>query len=44
MIIVGGHAILAGTMTLGGFIMYIFFIGMVAAPLVQIAVDRDADH
>src|SRR4029079_6940154 len=37
MIIVGGHAILAGTMTLGGFIMYIFFIGMVAAPLVQIA-------
>jgi len=37
MIIVGGNAILAGTMTLGGFIMYIFFIGMVAAPLVQIA-------
>ena len=37
MIIVGGRAILAGTMTLGGFIMYIFFIGMVAAPLVQIA-------
>src|SRR4029079_5948480 len=37
MIIVGGHAILSGTMTLGGFIMYIFFIGMVAAPLVQIA-------
>jgi ABC-type multidrug transport system fused ATPase/permease subunit len=37
MILVGGHAILNGTMTLGGFIMYIFFIGMVAAPLVQIA-------
>jgi subfamily B ATP-binding cassette protein MsbA len=37
MIIVGGNAILSGTMTLGGFIMYIFFIGMVAAPLVQIA-------
>lgn len=37
MILVGGHDILNGTMTLGGFIMYIFFIGMVAAPLVQIA-------
>jgi ABC-type multidrug transport system fused ATPase/permease subunit len=37
MIIVGGRAILAGTMTLGGFIMYIFFIGLVVAPLVQIA-------
>jgi ABC-type multidrug transport system fused ATPase/permease subunit len=37
MIIVGGHAILAGTMTPGEFIMYIFFIGLVAAPLVQIA-------
>lgn len=36
MIIVGGNAILSGTMTLGGFIMYIFFIGMVAAPLIQI--------
>ncbi|HUQ20700.1 MAG TPA: ABC transporter ATP-binding protein [Gemmatimonadaceae bacterium] len=37
MIVVGGHAIISGTMTLGGFIMYIFFIGLVAAPLVQIA-------
>ncbi len=37
MIVVGGHAILSETMTLGGFIMYIFFIGLVAAPLVQIA-------
>ena len=37
MILVGGHDILNGTMTLGGFVMYIFFIGMVAAPLVQIA-------
>ena len=37
MIIVGGHAILSGTMTLGGVIMYLFFIGLVAAPLVQIA-------
>ena len=37
MIVMGGHAILDGTMTLGGLIMYIFFIGLVAAPLVQIA-------
>ena len=37
MIIVGGRAILAGTMTLGDFVMYIFFLGLVAAPLVQIA-------
>jgi subfamily B ATP-binding cassette protein MsbA len=37
MIVVGGRAILAGSMTLGDFVMYIFFTGMVAAPLVQIA-------
>jgi len=37
MIIVGGHAIISGTMTLGGFVMYVFFIGLVATPLVQIA-------
>ena len=37
MIIVGGRAMLAGSMTLGDFVMYIFFIGLVAAPLVQIA-------
>jgi ABC-type multidrug transport system fused ATPase/permease subunit len=37
MILVGGRAILDGTMTLGGFVMYIFFIGLVAAPLIQIA-------
>ena len=37
MILVGGRAILNGTMTLGGFVMYIFFIGFVAAPLIQIA-------
>ncbi|HEX7941402.1 MAG TPA: ABC transporter ATP-binding protein, partial [Gemmatimonadaceae bacterium] len=37
MIVVGGRAILAGQMTLGDFIMYVFFIGLVAAPLVQIA-------
>ncbi|MDQ3082579.1 MAG: ABC transporter ATP-binding protein/permease [Gemmatimonadota bacterium] len=37
MILIGGRAILDGTMTLGGLVMYIFFVGLVAAPLVQIA-------
>src|SRR5215217_7055928 len=37
MITIGGRAILSGTMTLGGLVMYIFFIGLVAAPLIQIA-------
>ena len=37
MILVGGRAILAGTMTLGDFIAYIFFTGLMAAPMVQIA-------
>jgi subfamily B ATP-binding cassette protein MsbA len=37
MIVVGGGAILRGTMTLGGFVMYVFFIGLVAAPIVSIA-------
>ena len=37
MILVGGKAILAGTMTLGDFVMYIFFVGLVAAPLISIA-------
>src|SRR5204862_6768001 len=37
MIIVGGRAILAHTMTLGDFIMYIFFVGLMAAPLAQMA-------
>jgi ABC-type multidrug transport system fused ATPase/permease subunit len=35
--VVGGQAILAGTMTLGELVMYIFFVGLMAAPLVQIA-------
>jgi ABC-type multidrug transport system fused ATPase/permease subunit len=35
--IVGGRSILAGEMTLGDFVMYVFFIGMVAAPLVGVA-------
>jgi len=33
----GGGSILRGQMTLGDFIMYIFFTGLMAAPLVQIA-------
>jgi ATP-binding cassette, subfamily B, putative efflux pump len=37
MMVVGGRAILAGSMTLGDFVMYVFFTGLVAAPLVQIA-------
>ena len=37
MIVVGGRAILSGDMTLGSLVMYIFFVGLVAAPLVQIA-------
>ncbi|MFI5372990.1 MAG: ABC transporter ATP-binding protein, partial [Candidatus Eisenbacteria bacterium] len=37
MTLVGGRAILDGTMTLGGFFMYVFFTGLVAGPLVQIA-------
>ncbi len=37
MIWLGGQAIIAGQMTLGDLIMYIFFIGLVAAPLVNIA-------
>ena len=37
MMLVGGRAILAGEMTLGDFVMYIFFTGLMAAPLVQMA-------
>ena len=37
MIWLGSRAIIAGQMTLGDLIMYIFFIGLVAAPLVSIA-------
>jgi ABC-type multidrug transport system fused ATPase/permease subunit len=36
-IIVGGNAILAGTMTLGDLIFYVFLVGMMVAPLVQIS-------
>jgi ABC-type multidrug transport system fused ATPase/permease subunit len=37
MIIVGGRAVLAGTMTVGDFVVYILFTGLMAAPVVQIA-------
>ena len=37
MIWLGGRAIIAKEMTLGDLIMYIFFIGLVAAPLISIA-------
>jgi len=33
----GGRAVIAGSMTLGDLIMYVIFIGLAAAPLVQIA-------
>jgi subfamily B ATP-binding cassette protein MsbA len=35
--VIGGRAIFAGTMTLGDLIMYTFFVGLMAAPVVQIA-------
>ena len=37
MILIGGRDVLEGEMTLGDMMMYVFFIGMVAAPLVSIA-------
>jgi subfamily B ATP-binding cassette protein MsbA len=37
MIVVGGRAMVGGEMTLGDFVMYLFFTGLVAAPLIQIA-------
>src|SRR5262245_29655873 len=37
MIWLGGNDIVAGRMTLGEFVMYVFFIGMIAAPLISIA-------
>jgi subfamily B ATP-binding cassette protein MsbA len=35
--VIGGRAIFAGAMTLGDLIMYTFFVGLMAAPVVQIA-------
>jgi subfamily B ATP-binding cassette protein MsbA len=37
MIVVGGRSILAGTMTLGELFEYIFFVGLLAAPLIQMS-------
>jgi ATP-binding cassette, subfamily B, putative efflux pump len=37
MIWLGGNDIVAGKMTLGEFVMYVFFIGLIAAPLISIA-------
>jgi subfamily B ATP-binding cassette protein MsbA len=37
MILIGGRAIVNGTMTLGDLFAYIFFTGLMAAPIVQIA-------
>jgi ABC-type multidrug transport system fused ATPase/permease subunit len=37
MILFGGRSILNGTMTLGDFVMYIFFTGLLAMPLVEMA-------
>jgi len=35
--VVGGRAILAGEMTIGDFVLYLVFVGLVSAPVVQIA-------
>jgi subfamily B ATP-binding cassette protein MsbA len=37
MMLVGGRAILSGSMTLGDLVMYIFFTGLMAAPVMSIA-------
>jgi subfamily B ATP-binding cassette protein MsbA len=37
MILVGGRAVINETMTLGGFVMYVFFVGLVAMPLIDIS-------
>jgi ABC-type multidrug transport system fused ATPase/permease subunit len=37
MITIGGRAILTGTMSLGDFVMYMAFVGLLAAPVVQMA-------
>ncbi len=37
LIVVGGRAVINQTMTLGSLFMYVFFIGLLAAPMVQIA-------
>ncbi len=37
LVFVGGREILAGSISLGGFVMYVFFIGLLIAPVVRIA-------
>ncbi len=37
MMLIGGRAILAGSMTVGGFVMYVSFTAMMAGPLVEMA-------
>jgi ABC-type multidrug transport system fused ATPase/permease subunit len=37
MILVGGRAVLTSAMTLGQFVQYVFFVGLVALPLINIA-------
>jgi subfamily B ATP-binding cassette protein MsbA len=37
MITYGGHSILSGAMSLGDFVMYIFFTGMLASPVIQLS-------
>ena len=37
MIVVGGQAVVSGTMTLGDLFMYIFFTGLMAMPVIEIA-------
>jgi len=37
LIVIGGGDLLAGRMTLGGFVMYMIFTGLVAMPLIEIA-------
>ncbi len=37
MMLIGGRAVIGGQMTLGDFVMYIFFTGLLAAPMIQIA-------
>ena len=37
MILIGGRAVLSGSMTLGQFVQYVFFVGLVALPLINIA-------
>jgi subfamily B ATP-binding cassette protein MsbA len=37
LILVGGHDLIAGRMTLGDFVMYMIFTGLVAMPLIEIA-------